>query len=139
MAAVVSLSTFDGMHPRPHAGRPGRPAGVRRPSPVRARRSHRAAAVYRRRRLVAAALGLGVVLAAGHAGAALGGDSLAPVERRPQVVTVVVEPGDTLWSIARRVAPDRDPREVVDALVAARGTAAVVPGEAITWLAPAGE
>ena len=25
-------------------------------------------------------------------------------------VTYVVEPGDTLWSIARRVAPGRDPR-----------------------------
>ena len=32
-------------------------------------------------------------------------------------VHYVVEPGDTLWSIARRVAPGRDPRPVVDALV----------------------
>ena len=32
-------------------------------------------------------------------------------------VTYVVEPGDTLWSIARRVAPGRDPRPVVDALI----------------------
>ena len=36
-------------------------------------------------------------------------------------VTYVVEPGDTLWSIARRVAPGRDPRPVVDALVEANG------------------
>jgi hypothetical protein len=34
-------------------------------------------------------------------------------------VTYVVEPGDTLWSIARRVAPDQDPRPVVDGLIAA--------------------
>jgi hypothetical protein len=34
-------------------------------------------------------------------------------------VTYVVEPGDTLWSIARRVAPERDPRPVVDALIEA--------------------
>src|SRR5215211_311699 len=34
-------------------------------------------------------------------------------------VTYVVEPGDTLWSIARRVAPDRDPRPVVDGLIEA--------------------
>jgi hypothetical protein len=32
-------------------------------------------------------------------------------------VTYVVEPGDTLWSIAGRVAPGRDPRPVVDALI----------------------
>jgi hypothetical protein len=31
--------------------------------------------------------------------------------------TVTVEPGDTLWSIARKVAPERDPRAVVDRLV----------------------
>ena len=47
---------------------------------------------------------------------------------------MVVEPGDTLWSIAAEVAPDADPRAVVDALVAARGTARVLPGETITWL-----
>ena len=34
-------------------------------------------------------------------------------------VTSVVEPGDTLWSIARRVAPGRDPRPVVDGLIEA--------------------
>jgi len=31
----------------------------------------------------------------------------------PPAAAVVVEPGDTLWSIARRVAPDRDARLVV--------------------------
>ena len=31
--------------------------------------------------------------------------------------TYVVESGDTLWSIARRVAPGRDPRPVVDELI----------------------
>ena len=34
-------------------------------------------------------------------------------------VTYVVESGDTLWSIARRVAPGRDPRPVVDRLIEA--------------------
>jgi Tfp pilus assembly protein FimV len=34
-------------------------------------------------------------------------------------ITYVVEPGDTLWSIARRVAPGRDPRPVVDGLIEA--------------------
>jgi hypothetical protein len=98
--------------------------------------------VYRRRRFVAAAVGLGLVVAAAQASAALGGSSLAPVERRPPgvrsasvVETVVVEPGDTLWSIAARLAPGADPREVVDALVEARGTTRLLPGETITWLA----
>jgi LysM repeat protein len=35
--------------------------------------------------------------------------------------TYVVQPGDTLWSIARTIAPDRDPRPVVDALRKANG------------------
>jgi hypothetical protein len=34
-------------------------------------------------------------------------------------VSYVVESGDTLWSIARRVAPGRDPRPVVDGLIEA--------------------
>src|SRR5262245_44085532 len=109
---------------------PSNPRRVRAEEP----RRHRAAAVYRRRRLVAAALGVGLVLVAGQAAAALGGSSLAPAERRPHVQTVVVESGDTLWSIAREVAPHSDPRDVVDALVQARGTASLVPGETITWV-----
>jgi hypothetical protein len=39
-------------------------------------------------------------------------------------VTYVVQPGDTLWSIARRVAPGQDPRPVVDGLIEAND----VPG-----------
>ena len=41
-----------------------------------------------------------------------------PDRPAPQV-HYVVQPGDTLWSIARQAAPDRDPRPVVDALVEA--------------------
>jgi Tfp pilus assembly protein FimV len=40
-------------------------------------------------------------------------------DRPPPRVTYVVEPGDTLWSIARRAAPGRDPRPVVDGLIEA--------------------
>ena len=40
-------------------------------------------------------------------------------DRPEQRLTYVVEPGDTLWSIARRVAPGRDPRPVVDGLIRA--------------------
>jgi len=46
---------------------------------------------------------------------------------------VVVRPGDTLWSIARRVAPGQDPRGVVDAIADANGVEAgsLVPGQTL--------
>jgi LysM domain len=40
-------------------------------------------------------------------------------ERPAPQVHYVVQPGDTLWSIARRIAPGRDPRPVVDEMVKA--------------------
>ena len=30
-----------------------------------------------------------------------------------EVQTVVVQPGESLWSVAQRIAPDNDPREVI--------------------------
>jgi LysM repeat protein len=50
----------------------------------------------------------------------------------------VVREGDTLWSIAQRVAPDEDPRPLVDAITAANGVdaGAIVPGQ--TLLVPSG-
>ena len=67
---------------------------------------------YVRRRLVALAAALGVV-------AALSGPVSAGARAwvtSPRLVssrTYVVRPGDSLWSIAAAVAPDRDPREVI--------------------------
>jgi hypothetical protein len=101
--------------------RPARPRVTRSPS----------APVFWRRRLIAAALGLGIVLAAAHAGTALGGSTTSTPERRPHVINVVVRPGDTLWTIAQRVAPHSDPRNVVDELAAARGSADVRAGDTI--------
>ncbi len=103
------------------------------------RRSHRpSAAVFWRRRFVAVGLALSVLGVARQAGAALGGVSLATPERHPPVgspyVVHVVQPGDTLWSIAEALAPDRDPREVVDLLRDARDSDTLVPGETITWV-----
>jgi LysM domain len=46
--------------------------------------------------------------------------------------TYVVQPGDTLWSIARTIAPDRDPRPVVDALRRANGGPNLEVGERLT-------
>ena len=46
---------------------------------------------------------------------------------------VVVEPGDTLWSIAKEHYPNRDPRPVVDRMTAQLGgRSAIWPGERIT-------
>ena len=94
-------------------------------------------ATYWRRRLATAVLVVVLVLLTAQAGAALsgGGSPPAPVAsgHRSDVVQVVVRPGDSLWSIAERVAPGADPHPVVDALAAARGNAPLQPGETIEW------
>jgi hypothetical protein len=46
-------------------------------------------------------------------------------------VTVVARPGDSLWSIARRVAPGEDPRGVVASLREANGGDVVAEGQQI--------
>lgn len=45
--------------------------------------------------------------------------------------TVVVRPGDTLWSIARQLRPTGDVRPLVDELVASHGSPVVAPGDRI--------
>ena len=46
-------------------------------------------------------------------------------------VTYVVQPGDTLWSIARDLAPGEDPRPLVDALDEIAGGALLQQGQRI--------
>jgi hypothetical protein len=112
----------------------------RRPEPRRllagtapARRGRPRRAVYWRRRLVIAVLGAGALVGlAGGAGAVLGGPATGG-SRSPAITRYVVQPGDTLWKIARRLEPQHDPREVVDLLAGARHTTVVVPGEVIDW------
>jgi len=113
---------------------PGLDRPVVRPLPDRATRVRRLpdrATRVRRRRLVVL-VGLVVLTIALVAGVrALVSFSAVPSSPAPTPVdggtapvagrTYVVQPGDTLWSIARRVAPDRDPRPVVDALRRANG------------------
>jgi hypothetical protein len=106
----------------------------RQPRPRPARRHQRA--VYRRRRVLAALVGLGLVLTIARAGATLGGSPLATPERLPHVQHIVVQPGDTLWSIASRAAPGHDLRPVVDAMVHTLGSSTVVAGETIAVPTP---
>jgi len=94
---------------------------VRRPVP---------AATYRRRRLVVALVLVALTVVALRAGAALGGSPLAASERPPST-RYVVQPGDTLWSIASHLAPGEDPRPVVDRLAEQHGSADLQPGETI--------
>ena len=103
-----------------------------RPRPARCHRR----AVYRRRRVLAALVGLGLLLTVARAGAALGGSSLATPERLPHVQQVVVVAGDTLWSIAQRAVPGHDVRPIVDAMVHTLGSTTVVPGELIPVRTP---
>ena len=74
--------------------------------------------------LLAAAVALPV--GAGAAAASAGHDA-------GRARTYVVRPGDTLWSIASRIAgPQADPRPVVDDLQQANHvTGAIVPGETL--------
>ncbi len=115
---------------RVHPSHPVRPAvatGRARP----ARRMGRA--TYLRRRLVAAGLGVAVVLVTTQAGAALGGSTHEAPGRRTAFASVTVRPGDSLWSVAERLAPGEDPRPIVDALADARRGAPLLPGETVRW------
>lgn len=51
-----------------------------------------------------------------------------------EFTTVLVEPGDSLWSIALEVAPAADPRDVVDEIVRlnALGSSSVEAGQRIS-------
>ena len=92
----------------------------------------------RRRRLAALAVA-GAVAATASAGLAghafAGGAATRPAARH----VYVVRSGDTLWSIAQRVAPERDPRPLVDAISKVNGidAGALVPGRAL--VIPAGD
>lgn len=49
------------------------------------------------------------------------------------VKSIVVQSGDTLWSIAQELEPSKDPRGTVDKLIKARGTTSLEVGETIQW------
>lgn len=117
----------------PGPGSPARPAlrvleGGRAPARM-ARR-----ATYRRRRLVALALvlllaGTLVVLANAVVARTAGGGTPSSVAGTSSPAVHVVQPGDTLWSIARTIDPEGDVRLTVDRLVDRNGGAPLVVGQ----------
>ena len=109
----------------------------RRPSP----------AVYRRRRfavlLLAIALTAIVWLGLHQLAGLFGGGSLSAAEQPVSVHTAlvahtvdIVQPGDTLWSIARRAQPSGDIRPLVNALAAQRHGQPLQVGETIDVAIP---
>jgi Tfp pilus assembly protein FimV len=67
----------------------------------------------------------------GSAGSASTGPTAsgAPADVGHRSPTYVVRPGDTLWSIARRLQPDGDVRPLVDRLAARNGGASLRVGQ----------
>jgi hypothetical protein len=111
---------------------------------------HRLAVTYRRRRLAALATVVVLIVGALAAGrAALAAVTPSPPASPPATATssgpgapagpvVVVRPGDTLWSIARRASPEGDVRAVVDRLAAAHGPGPLEVGEVMPIGPPGG-
>jgi LysM domain len=146
VAGVASVATgvveeIDEAVPAPVGMRPertravgSRPVGARvvRPAPGHLRLTRRGRLVTAAATLLIAVLTLvGVVSRAG----ALRETAPVPASAPAQVV---VAPGETLWSIAERVAPDRDPRTVVAGIQRLNDlpTAAVRAGQTLRLRAP---
>ena len=93
------------------------------------------ARVYRRRRLALLCAVLSVlvlpallVAASGSSHTVTPASTAAPAVA-PARSVYVVQPGDTLWSIAQKLDPTGDPRETVDRLVDLNGGSALQPGQ----------
>jgi len=74
-------------------------------------------------------LGVGSLAGAGQRPAP-GQPAIVMVDATPvAAATHLVQPGDTLWSVARRLQPDGDVRPLVARLRAAAGGGQLVPGQ----------
>ena len=120
-------------HPRRSAPAAGR---TRRPIPARVYRQRRIAAVVVVLALTSV-LALAVVGALSVASSAFAGPSAAsaaPAAVAPAAADApvwVVQPGDTLWTIAAELQPEGDVRPLVDALADRAGGAGLQAGQRI--------
>jgi hypothetical protein len=93
--------------------------------------------VYLRRRIAALAVlfvlvaGLSAVLTAALAGSPAPTPAAAASSAGDAAARYVVQPGDSIWSVARRAQPSGDVRALVDQLVAANGGTSVEPGDVL--------
>ena len=121
---MVAIATT---HPR---SVPSRPVLVVLPPVTRPE-----ARVYRRRRLallcaVLSVLALPALLVAASGSATTVTPASTPASAvAPARSVYVVQPGDTLWSIAHQLDPGGDPRATVDRLVELNGGSALQPGQ----------
>ena len=78
------------------------------------------------------------LVAAAWAGPAVRALGSPETPARVSRASYVVREGDTLWRIAREIAPGSDPRPVVDLLSAMNGVEAggLVPGQTLVVSAP---
>lgn len=113
-AALVSLSATS-----PGAFAPSPVAPVARPLDPE---------VYRRRRLAAVAVVVGLLLGLASFGRQADATPTAEAEAA-EAVLVVVQPGDTLWTIAQSLVDDADPRPLVAELTDLAGGATIQPGQ----------
>jgi hypothetical protein len=127
---TMAATAYPMSHDRRVAGRHLRLVRPGETFHVPRRSSH---SVYRRRRIAVAVLAVVTLLAARMLLGALGGGALAsPEPAAPALIgqsSYVVQPGDTLWSVARSLQPRADPRPLVDRLAAHRHGAPLRVGE----------
>lgn len=84
--------------------------------------------VYRRRRLAAVAIVAGLVLGLASFGRQADATPTAEAQAADAVL-VVVQPGDTLWTIAESLVEGADPRPLVAELSEIAGGASIQPGQ----------
>ncbi len=128
MAAVIQIN------PRPGGSRPSRPApSLRVLEGGRSEQSIRMAAVYRRRRMLAAlvvvtivALGFLLVQSLTMSASPVGASGELGA---PAAATHVVRSGETLWEIARSLEVGGDVRDVVDRLAEVNGGPVIRVGQ----------
>ncbi len=146
MAAVIVTSTaprrsFDRAAPRaPLQVIPGGRAAARAQARAHRRARPVPAAVYRRRR-AGALLALVTLLVVAYLAvtalvATVGATGTTPASPvgagAPAGLVHVVQPGDTVWSIARSLHPHGDIRVVVDRLEGRLGGATLQPGQRVS-------